>query len=85
MTRRINEVGGTARANLWFQGESDSTNGTTEATYETELTTIVDTISTDFGGLKTIVGQIGHSNFAGNDTIRKAQVDVINTSSNALA
>ncbi len=85
MARRINEVGGTARANLWFQGESDSTNGTTEATYETELTTIVDTISTDFGGLKTIVGQIGHSNFAGNDTIRKAQVDVINTSANALA
>jgi len=84
MSRRINEVGWTARANLWFQWESNAGNGTTEATYETELGTIVDSISTDFGGLKTIVGQIGHSNNSWNDTIRKAQIDVIDSNANAL-
>ena len=84
MKRRINAVGGDVAGVLWFQGESDSANGTTAATHQTELEAIVDDINTDFPGLKTMVGQIGHSNYAGNDTIRGAQISTITDNANAL-
>lgn len=85
MYRRINAVGGNVKAVLFFQGESDAVNGTSKTVYETRLNTFINEVETDFTGLKTMIGQIGHSN---NDVrlnaVRAAQINVINTNSNAL-
>ncbi len=84
MNRRITAVGGVVKGVLFFQGESDSGANVTQATYETRLGTIVNTIESDFVGTKTMVGQIGHSNKTGNDAIRAAQIATINANTNAV-
>ncbi|MEP5253999.1 MAG: sialate O-acetylesterase [Winogradskyella arenosi] len=84
MHRRINAVGGKVAGVLFFQGESDASTGTIQSDYETGLTTIVNTIATDFPDTKTMIGQIGHNNYSGNDAIRAGQIAVINTNDNAL-
>ncbi|WP_111706335.1 sialate O-acetylesterase [Lutibacter citreus] len=84
MNRRISAVGGKVKGILFFQGESDSSNGVTQANYETGLNTFVNTVENDFSGTKTLIGQIGHSGFAGNDKIRAGQISVINSNPNAL-
>ena len=83
MNRRVTLVGGNAKAILFFQGESDASHSTAQATYETELNTFINTAASDFTGLKTMVGQIGHSNYA-NNLVRAAQINVLHDNSNAI-
>jgi hypothetical protein len=84
MYRRITAVGGSVAGVLFFQGESDARLGTTQASYETGLATIVDAIMTDFPGTKTMIGQIGQSIYGGNDAIRAGQIATVNANANAL-
>jgi hypothetical protein len=84
MNRRITLVGGNAKAILFFQGESDASNSTAQATYETGLNTFINTAASDFTGLKTMVGQIGRSGFSGNNLVRAAQINVLHNNSNAI-
>lgn len=84
MNRRITAVGGQVKAILFFQGESDADFGTSQEFYETELNTFVNTVAIDFPGLKTMVGQIGHSDPEGIDAVRAAQIKVLQTNGNTL-
>lgn len=84
MNRRMTAVGGQVKAILFFQGESDAAFGTSQEFYETELNTFVNTVATDFPGLKTMVGQIGHSDLEGIDAVRAAQINVLQTNGNTL-
>lgn len=81
MYRRIQAVGGSVKAILWFQGEADAGNNLAEATYLSRLTTIVDSMYSDFG-VRVVVAQIG--NRAGHtayvDGVRDAQTTLWNTS-----
>ena len=84
MNRRIHAVGGNVTGVLFFQGESDSSTGTTQENYEIRLNIFVDSVDADFPGTKTLVGQIGHSNLAGKDRVRTAQINTIVANTNAL-
>lgn len=84
MNRRITAVGGEVKAILFFQGESDALFETSQAFYTTELNTFVNNIAANFPGLKTMIGQIGHSDLAGNDAIRAAQIEVLSSNDNAI-
>jgi hypothetical protein len=84
MYRRIIEIGGEIKGVLFFQGEFDANNGTSQSDYADDLETIVDAIAADFYGAKTLIGQIGYSNFSGNDEIRAGQIEVVNNNTNAL-
>lgn len=84
MNRRISAVGGAAKGILFFQGESDASAGTSQANYVSRLNTFINTAISDFSGLKTMVGQIGESNYAGNNNIRAAQIYVSHANTNAL-
>lgn len=78
--------GGTScAAVIYLQGETDAIAGTAEATYETALNTIVNTNKSTTGA-GTLVCQIAWnstSTDAQEDTIRKAQLDVINSNADA--
>ena len=84
MNRRINAVGGVVAGVLFFQGESDANQGTAQGTYETKLSTLINTIATDFPGTKTMIGQIGKNSYPGTNSIRAAQISTINSNANAL-
>jgi hypothetical protein len=84
MHRRILAVGGSAKGVLFFQGETDAGNDTSEADYESLLNTYVDAVAEDFTGLQVMVGQIGSSDVTGLDAIRLAQANVVTTNVNAL-
>lgn len=83
MNRRIAAVGGNVKAVLFFQGETDASNGTLEANYITLLNNFINTVDADFPGLKVMVGQIGHSN-ANEDAVRAGQINVLKTNSKAI-
>ena len=84
MFRRINEVGGNVAGVIFYQGESDAKLGTSRNDYETRVIALVDAIASDFPGTRTIIGQIGHSNFTGNDIVRAAQIAIVSANVNAL-
>lgn len=80
------EAAGGHRAMLWYQGEGDAGGGTSQATYESRLVTLVDSWFADTGK-KTVVYQIcrrGSTSTAGWDAIRAAQVAVPGYNSNAI-
>lgn len=83
MNRRITAVGGNVKAILFFQGEKDANNGTSQANYTTLLNNFINTVDTDFSGLKTMVGQIGHSSYS-EDLVRAGQISVLQTNSKAI-
>jgi len=86
MYRRISAVGGSVKAVLFWQGESDVIAGTSQSNYKTSLDAFANDVYSDFG-VKTIVAQIGPftGQTAGNiDNIRLAQVSAWNDGGNVL-
>jgi len=87
MHRRINAVGGEVKGVLFFQGENDASVNNPQSIYENDLNTFINTIASDFNGIKTMIGQIGQANYGNNtglNNIRLAQINVGNTNINAL-
>lgn len=75
LTNRINLVGGSIKAVLWWQGEFEAGSATTQATYQTLLSDLADDIFADFG-VSTVVAQIGYyrdANTTGINNVRLAQ------------
>lgn len=84
MNRRITAVGGKVKGVLFFQGERDAVEETAQALNETRFNTFINTAASDFNGLKTMIGQIGHSNSNSNNSVRAGQINVLHTNSNAI-
>lgn len=85
MKRRVDAVGGKIKAVLWFQGESDSSVAAVVG-YVDQLNELVDSIYTDFGGAKTVIGMLGSATPTGEgrSLVRMAQKEVIETNPHAV-
>ena len=86
MYRRINAVGGSVKAILFWQGESDAVDGTSQSTYKTKVETFANDAYTDFG-VKTVLAQIGDFTTypgASVDNVRLGQIDAWNDGGNIL-
>lgn len=86
MARRITAAGGSIRAVLFFQGESDAQHGIDRTTYVSGIENFANNVYADFN-VRTIVGQIGNNNYpaTSTDAIRLAQIDAWNNGSNILS
>lgn len=87
MYRRINAVGGSVKAILFWQGEDDVIAGTSRSTYLTKITSFANYVYNDFG-VKTIAAQIGpygNQTTTNIDNVRLAQIDAWNAGGNILA
>jgi hypothetical protein len=85
MYRRINVVGN-VKGILFWQGESDALDGTSQSVYKTKLETFANNAFSDFG-IKTVVAQIGDFTTQPGpnvDNVRLGQIDAWNDGGNVL-